>query len=459
VEPAVTEGLALAHHAEDGPTRARLLNLLGVTRIFTDPPATKEVLNEAIALSRHHEESITLVSSLAMQGFAEALCGDLDAAARSLEECLTRSAPLGASQPQVMGLVGLGHVRTHQGDTARAGQFLDDGLTMARELGNPIWFALALAFRAELDTSLADHVQARQLAAEAVDVARKTGSAPVIGLCLAVAGNVELAAREPAASVSLFTESLAHCASGERGGVRSRALVGLGRAKLVDEPVAAQELLEDALDFAEKSQNRLATGAALYWLGRCASRRDDHGGALGFHREALATQGQAGHHRAIPASVEAVAAELAHHGEVTKAAHLLGAADSLRAGTGSARSPEDQTNCQVVAILADETIGFHDRHAATIAGAELSPERLMTYACGGTGPRKRPHFGWPSLTPTELRVVDLVAEHLTNAQIGERLFMAPGTVKTHLAHVYRKLELRSRGDVAREALRRRSNPR
>ena len=62
--------------------------------------------------------------------------------------------------------------------------------------------------------------------------------------------------------------------------------------------------------------------------------------------------------------------------------------------------------------------------------------------------------GWASLTPTELQVVDLVAEGLTNPQIAERLFMGRATVKTHLEHVFTKLGVHTRAELAAQAARR-----
>ena len=67
------------------------------------------------------------------------------------------------------------------------------------------------------------------------------------------------------------------------------------------------------------------------------------------------------------------------------------------------------------------------------------------------GERKRPRHGWESLTPTELEIVRQAAAGLTNPQIAEQLFVARATVKTHLSHIYAKLGVRNRSQLAAHA--------
>ncbi len=58
----------------------------------------------------------------------------------------------------------------------------------------------------------------------------------------------------------------------------------------------------------------------------------------------------------------------------------------------------------------------------------------------------------PELSKRELEVLRLVADGLSNRQIGERLFVGEATVKTHLLHVFAKLEVADRTRAVTRAM-------
>jgi DNA-binding CsgD family transcriptional regulator len=109
--------------------------------------------------------------------------------------------------------------------------------------------------------------------------------------------------------------------------------------------------------------------------------------------------------------------------------------------------PDDE---QAVARLLDP--GRLD--SAHHEGARLDTTSAVRYALRSRGSRTRPRSGWASLTPTEIEVVGLVALGLGNREIGARLLIAEGTVRTHLRSVFGKLGLHSRTGLAAEAVRR-----
>ena len=134
---------------------------------------------------------------------------------------------------------------------------------------------------------------------------------------------------------------------------------------------------------------------------------------------------------------------------------MIAAGDTLRSANGQRRLPsaENEVNAsldQARAALADD---FDDVWSE---GCALSIDDAIAYARRARGERKRPSFGWESLTPTELEVARHVADGLANPAIGERMFIGSGTVKTHLRHIFTKLDISSRSALAAEASRRES---
>lgn len=86
-----------------------------------------------------------------------------------------------------------------------------------------------------------------------------------------------------------------------------------------------------------------------------------------------------------------------------------------------------------------------------VEAAAARPGRRRTRS---SRPAPRPTFGWDSLTPTENLVAELTAQGLTNPQIGEQLGMSRRTAETHLSHVFAKLGITNRAQLAAEIGRR-----
>ncbi len=60
----------------------------------------------------------------------------------------------------------------------------------------------------------------------------------------------------------------------------------------------------------------------------------------------------------------------------------------------------------------------------------------------------------PSLTPREAQILELIAKGLSNRLAAETLGVSPATVRTHLEHIYAKLEVSNRTEAVMEAIRR-----
>jgi DNA-binding CsgD family transcriptional regulator len=68
-------------------------------------------------------------------------------------------------------------------------------------------------------------------------------------------------------------------------------------------------------------------------------------------------------------------------------------------------------------------------------------------AAGEGSPRRR-DANWDQLSPQEVQIARLVAQGLSNKEIGEQLFLSHRTVASHLYRVFPKLGITSRGQLA-----------
>jgi DNA-binding CsgD family transcriptional regulator len=135
------------------------------------------------------------------------------------------------------------------------------------------------------------------------------------------------------------------------------------------------------------------------------------------------------------------------------AARLLAAADAARRAL-QYLGPGFTANRGAAAAAASrarDVLGDEHFTQAWAEGRELTLDDAVAYAARKGGGRKRPATGWASLTPAELEVVRLVGEGLRNDAIARRLFIAPGTVKVHLSHIFAKLGIATRAELAAQA--------
>lgn len=87
--------------------------------------------------------------------------------------------------------------------------------------------------------------------------------------------------------------------------------------------------------------------------------------------------------------------------------------------------------------------------AAMAGDAMISPSvtvRLLRHIQEPERPRVKQPI--EALTEREVEIAKLVAQGMTNAEIAGELFISAGTVKTHIANVQRKLDVRNRVGIA-----------
>jgi DNA-binding CsgD family transcriptional regulator len=78
----------------------------------------------------------------------------------------------------------------------------------------------------------------------------------------------------------------------------------------------------------------------------------------------------------------------------------------------------------------------------------LEEQARTELAATGARPRKAVFTGVESLTPSELRVARLAAEGMTNREIAQALTVTAKTVETHMRHVFQKLDIERRTELA-----------
>jgi len=116
---------------------------------------------------------------------------------------------------------------------------------------------------------------------------------------------------------------------------------------------------------------------------------------------------------------------------------------SLLAGNGAASGRLDGA-----AGSARGTVPGSGQNSVPASTAVNAQDSKAVGAGGGKRQLEPAGHGADALTPAELRIARLVASGLSNRQIAERLYLSGKTIETHLSHVYRKLDVTSRTQLA-----------
>lgn len=182
-------------------------------------------------------------------------------------------------------------------------------------------------------------------------------------------------------------------------------------AVAVGEPQRARELIEPALAIANRAGLAVLQGRSLRVLGLI--ERGERGIEL------------------LELSVTHLAGSQAQL-EYAYALADLGAS-LRRAGRRSDSRALLRTAIDLAHLLGAKSLAKRTREELTATGAR---------------PRREVFTGVDSLTPSESRVGRMAAEGLTNAHIAQALFVTPKTIEFHLRHVYQKLEIPGREQLA-----------
>ena len=296
------------------------------------------------------------------------------------------------------------------GEWAAAYATAGEAVDLCREFGDAVVLEAVLSFLARL--AAAQGREAECLATIDTAIGRAHGGRAVHHYCLAARGLLELGCGRPAAAIPVLEELAADT---RRLGLVNpltvqwqpdliEAYVRVGRRRDAEEQLA--DLRHRLVDL----DSRWGAAAAE----RCAG---------------LLTDGPFDHHFA---AAEAEHRRLAMPFELARTWACWG--ERLRRGRRLAPARS---------LLHQALEGFEALGARSWAEHALAELRL-------TGGRRREHPARTALdlTPQELRVALALARGLSNLEIAGELFVSRKTVEYHVSHLYRKLQVRSRVQLA-----------
>lgn len=438
------EALAIARDLNDSGLLARALYARGLV-VGYDAGLAQEYFTEAVEFAREDDDKWRLTQLLGWRAYAATIAGDPVSIYSVAEEGRRIADAIGNHFASWACRAWLGWADMYSGDLAHAAARFDQILAEVEAVSDLAWRFTSLHGQIFLRAHQGDVRRARDAAADALEPAEQLGGfypgfrRSALGIAHLAGGDLDACARECGTALEIL--SVQPSARGDV--VYPLAEVALARGDLTaarrvaDEAVSATKGWHLATALRTRARIALALGELE------SAERDAHA--------ALAHAANLNAYLNVADTLECLGRLAAVEESYSEAARLLGAAEAMRGRTGEVRFTVYDSDVENTVVELRNTMGQNDFEGAWVEGAALTTEQAIAYAQRGRGERKRPSSGWKSLTPTELDVVRLVGEGLGNRDIATRMFVSHRTVQTHLTHVYTKLGLSSRVQLAQEA--------
>ena len=212
-----------------------------------------------------------------------------------------------------------------------------------------------------------------------------------------------------------------------------------------DDAQTAREHAQELRAFAESTGSARKLAQANWGQGIAGLLSDELDGTHEALHAALRTQAEQGLAPEAIDTLEALGELALACKHATRASRLIGAARSARQAFGVVPIPGRADGSPALSRRDHQELLDSERCVAALADGEaMTLTRAIEFARRGRGRRERPTRGWASLSPVESEVATLAAEGLTNPQIARHMYISRGTVKNHLSHIYKKLDVSNR---------------
>jgi non-specific serine/threonine protein kinase len=348
-------------------------------------------------------------------------------------------------------------VRGHLGE---ARQWLERALPCGTQVGATVR-ARALNAAGVLAGMQGDNDQAEIWFKEALTLWREVGD---MSRTAAITGNLGLVAEnrqdlDTALECFLESQSLYELTGDQRGiAISLGARAWLERHKGNDGE--AVPLLERSVALFRQLGDQRSLANSLANLGHSMLTLSQPRLSAEYFTESLQIRQALGNTLDIAECLEGFAALAAVSGRPRRATRLYGAAEALREITGAKLlDPADRVDRERQIQHIRGRLGEQTFETEWAGGRAMDPHDAARLALGGlaaemTAPGVASTLQQHSvLTRREREVAALIARGLTNRQAAQQLFVAPRTVETHLEHIFAKLGVQTRAEVAAWAAR------